>query len=156
MSNKEQTELLRHVSPMRSTTVESNDLHSFMFSVSKDAKSSSKITFTFFQLDFQRFRVSHIIEWSIIPDSMSKKEQNELLRDVSPIRSTAAESNDLQPFMLNSSNDEKSSSKITFAFSQFDSERSRASHIMKWSKFNVKQRTKMNYSETSVQCARQL
>ena len=61
---------------------------------------------------------------------MSNKEQNELLRDVSPMRSTATESNDLQPLMANASNDAKLSSKITFAFSQLELERSRVSHIM--------------------------
>ena len=63
-------------------------------------------------------------------DSISHKAKNELLRDVSPMRSTTAESNDSQPHMSNVSNDTKSSSNITFAFSQLDLKSSRVSHII--------------------------
>ena len=69
---------------------------------------------------------------------MSNKEQNELLRDVNPMRSTAAESNDMHLFIFNVSNDAKSSSKITFAFSQLECERSRVSHIIESLEFNDK------------------
>ena len=89
--------------------------------------------------------------WDLI-----SKNSNESLKDVSPMRSTVVESNDLQYPISNVSKDAKSSSKSTLAFVQLELKRFRVSHIMKWSKFNVEQRTKMNYSETSVQCAQQL
>ena len=66
ISSKKWNDLPNDLSPMRSTTEESNFLHSAISNVFKDGKSSSKITFILVQLDSERFRSSHEIELSEI------------------------------------------------------------------------------------------
>ena len=69
---------------------------------------------------------------------MTNEKCNDLPKDLSPMCSTAVESNDSHLSISNDFKDGKSSSKITFAFDQLDFLRLRVSHIIESLEFNDK------------------